>query len=181
VVDRLRALPDSDVLLAEAVARAPVVVGVAGLEEAPEGEPDVAPAGGARAPVRVRGGDPMPRLRRFAGTLRSLPVIDAAARGHGLLNVDPEAGVVRRLPLAAAVGSAVLPTFAVELLRVGQGVPGWGLRVGRRGVEAVDVGPVVLPTQPDGSLRVLSAQVQRSCQKKLCNTAPSTASAVAQR
>jgi serine phosphatase RsbU (regulator of sigma subunit) len=148
VVDRLARLESSDTALGAALRRAPTVVGVAGLE-APEGGP--APLG-RRPPIRVYGGDPAPFVRRFAGVLRSVDEIHGAADGHGLLNPDPGARVVRRVPLVAAVGEALVPAFGIEMLRVASGTPAVSVRVGGRGVESVIVGDLVVPTERDGAV-----------------------------
>ena len=105
LAERLAKLPDNDALLADALQRHAVALGVAGVEQP---DPDSRQAGRA-APYRVHGADPAPHLRQFAGGLRSLDVLDAAARGHGLLSVDPHGGVVRRVPLAATVHGVLTP------------------------------------------------------------------------
>jgi serine phosphatase RsbU (regulator of sigma subunit) len=89
---------------------------------------------------------------RYPGERRSIEEIDRAARGHGLLNAIVEDGVVRRLPAVAQVGDALMPTLGIELLRVAAGEPGFGVHVNSGGVEAVRVGDLVVPTQPDGGV-----------------------------
>lgn len=145
---RLARLPSNDTVLAETLRGIPAVLGVAGFEgdDAPAAPP------GRRTPFRVYGGDPFLFVRRFATLLRSTDEIHGAAAGHGLLYGDPDAGVVRRLPLVAAVGSVLVPTLGIEMLRVAGGESAFAVRVGRRGVEAVAVGDVVVPTQPDGTV-----------------------------
>jgi serine phosphatase RsbU (regulator of sigma subunit) len=105
-------------------------------------------------PFRTIGGDPRPLVRRFDAALHSAEEIDRVAKGHGLLSVDTERGVVRRMPLVAAVGDALVPAFGIEILRVATGEPLLTVRVGASGVEAVAVGNLVVPTEPDGSVRV---------------------------
>jgi serine phosphatase RsbU (regulator of sigma subunit) len=147
-------MPDPDAAFAEVLRGQPVVVGTAGVESARRsGAPD-APL--RRAPVRLIGEDPARFVRRFASTIRSLDLIDSAAAGHGLLSVDPEAGIVRRVPLLAAVGAlndqdpALLPTLALEVLRVAGKSPGFIVRADRHGVETVSVAGRAIPTDPDG-------------------------------
>ena len=89
---------------------------------------------------------------RFPGELRSVAVIDAAAAGHGLVNVDLEGGVVRRMPAVAEVAGLLMPTLAIEMLRVAAGEPAVSVRAGVHGVEAVVVGDLAIPTQPDGGV-----------------------------
>jgi CHASE2 domain-containing sensor protein/serine phosphatase RsbU (regulator of sigma subunit) len=143
---RLQALPDHDALLAGAIESGPVVLGMAGLEEA------VSATVGRTTAFRLRGEDPRPHLRHFAATLRSLPVLDDAAIGHGLLSVDPRGGVVRRVPLIAAVQDTLTPALAIEMLRVGSGAPAVSVTTGPRGVKSVSVADVTVPTDPDGAV-----------------------------
>jgi serine phosphatase RsbU (regulator of sigma subunit)/CHASE2 domain-containing sensor protein len=150
LAQQLARLPSNDEVLAQALGRLPVVLGVAGLE-ADGGRP-----GGAlrRAPLRTIGGDPRAFVSRYEGALRSVEEIDRVARGHGLLNVEPERGVVRRMPLVAGAADAVLPSFGVEMLRVATGAPLLTVRVGASGIEAVGIHDLLVPTESDGSVRV---------------------------
>jgi serine phosphatase RsbU (regulator of sigma subunit) len=138
-------MPRSDTVLAAALRGRPVVLGMAGLESGPG-----SPAGLGLAPVRAFGGDPAPFVRRFAGALRSMDEIDAAAAGRGFISVDPERGVVRRMPLLASLGGTLAPVLGVEMLRVAASAPALAVRVGARGLEALAVGDLVVPTEPDG-------------------------------
>jgi serine phosphatase RsbU (regulator of sigma subunit)/CHASE2 domain-containing sensor protein len=150
LVKRLSSLPSNDVVLAQALSGRPVVLGVAGLGG------DASRKGRAvrQGPVRTIGGDPRLFVPRFERALRSVEEIDRVARGHGLLNVEPERGVVRRMPLVAAAADVVLPGFGVEILRVATGAPVLTVRVGVSGLEAVGIGDLLIPTESDGSVRV---------------------------
>ncbi|HEX6774584.1 MAG TPA: SpoIIE family protein phosphatase, partial [Methylomirabilota bacterium] len=100
--------------------------------------------------LRTFGGDPVRFVRRFPSALGSVEEINVAAAGRGLINVDPERGVVRRVPLIGAVGDTLMPALGLEMLRVAAGVPALAVRVGARGVRAVAVGDLVIPTERDG-------------------------------
>jgi len=149
LAERLARLPRNDDVFADTIRHLPVVLGVAGLDDL---EPTVTVSGSRAPPVRSVGGDPRPFVKRFVAGLRSIDRIDAAAAGHGLLTVNPEAGVVRRIPLLAAVGPTLMSTLGLEMLRVASGTPALSARVGTWGLEAVGVGDVLVPTQPDGSV-----------------------------
>ena len=150
LVQRLTTLPSNDSVLARTLQSSRVVLGIAGLEaEAPGPRHSV-----RRAPFRTVGGDPRPLVRRFDATLHSADEIDRVVKGHGLVSVDPERGVVRRMPLVATVGEALVPAFGIEILRVAAGGPIVTVRTGASGVQAVEVGDLVVPTEPDGSVRV---------------------------
>src|SRR5207302_1377322 len=125
-----------------------VALGIAGLEA---GKPsEVAPL----TPSLQRGSDARAALRHYASTLRSLPEIDTAARGHGLLSADTEAGVVRRVPIVALVGVTPVLPLSLETLRLASGEPLFFVQGGVAGVEAVGIGDLVVPAQSDGRLWV---------------------------
>jgi serine phosphatase RsbU (regulator of sigma subunit)/CHASE2 domain-containing sensor protein len=147
---RLAQLPDNDAVLAESLRRYPVALGIAGVEQAEAG----AAATGRTAPFRVHGPDPSPHLRQFAGTLRSLPQLDAAARGHGLLSVDPRGGVVHRVPLVASVSGVLTPALSIELLRIASDLPAFSIAADGGGVRSIGVGDTVIPANRDGTVWV---------------------------
>jgi len=102
------------------------------------------------SPVRAFGGDPARFVPRFEGGLHSIAPIEAAAAGRALVSVDPERGVLRRMPMLAAVGPTLMPGLALEMLRVAAGAPAISVKVGRGGLEAVGVAGFAIPTEPDG-------------------------------
>ena len=141
LAQQLAKLRPNDEILAESIRRARVVLGVAGVEAAvAKGRP--------RDRAEVRG--PTPPLTRYPGALRSLAPLDHAAAGHGLLNADPERGIVRRAPLAAYAGGEPVLTLALECFRVGDRLRSFNVNWTRSGVTSIDVGPLSVPTQRDG-------------------------------
>ncbi|HEX4985992.1 MAG TPA: CHASE2 domain-containing protein [Burkholderiales bacterium] len=145
---RLAQLPSNDSVLAATLRRSPVALGIAGVEHS---QPGARPRS---APFRVKGSDPAPHLRHFAGTLRSLEMLDAAAPGHGLLSVDPSGGVVRRVPLLASVDGVLTPALSMEVLRLALGLPGFVVAADADRVEGMGVGEVFVPTNADGTVWV---------------------------
>jgi serine phosphatase RsbU (regulator of sigma subunit)/CHASE2 domain-containing sensor protein len=145
---RLARLPRNDAVLAASIKAAPVALGVAGLETG------AVSAATVWTPSLQKGSDARESLRTYASTLRSLPEIDGAARGHGLMSADTEGGVVRRLPMVARVGTdAVLP-LSLETLRVASGEPLFVVHGSAAGIEAVGIGDLTVRTQSDGRLWV---------------------------
>ena len=77
---------------------------------------------------RFRGGaaasapDALPTAQ-YAGVLTSIDEIDRAAAGRGLISVEPEGAIIRRIPLVANVGGTLAPALAIEMLRVALGAP----------------------------------------------------------
>ena len=147
---RLAKLPSNDSILAETLRRYPVALGVAGVEQR---DPDSRQAGRA-APFRIKGEDPKPHLRQFAGGLRSLDELDAAARGHGLLSVDPRGGVVRRVPMTATINGTLTPALSMETLRLASGNAAFLITSDRKGVRGIGVGDLFVPTNSDGTIWV---------------------------
>jgi adenylate cyclase len=143
--DRFASDGSGDAILAQAVSGGKVVLGIAGMPHRQAGGPTRPTA----APF-VWKVPPPPALEDFLGHLQSLPRIDAAAAGHGLLNAL-DTRVVRRIPLVARVSDTYMPALGVEMLRVAAGVP--ALRVGKQadGLLALQLGDLSIPMQADGS------------------------------
>jgi serine phosphatase RsbU (regulator of sigma subunit) len=143
-----RSTADADSVFARALQGRKFVLGIAGLDHL---DPRFRLPPQA-APVRQSSPRSLP-LRRFEGHLQSRPEIDRAAAGRALLSVDTTDRIIRSVPLLARVGDVVVPTLAVEMLRVAADVPVLGIE--DRGGEhvALVLGDVVIPMQSDGTLR----------------------------
>lgn len=148
LVEPDRSASGADAALAEAIRGEKVVLGVAGLEYRDRRFASPPPA----APMRQSGARELP-LRRFQGHLQSRPEIDAAAAGRGLVSVDSPDRVIRKVPMLARIGDALVPALAVEMVRVATGSP--TLELEDRGGEEVilRVADAQLPLQSDGSVR----------------------------
>jgi serine phosphatase RsbU (regulator of sigma subunit) len=153
-VDLLFTEPDrssagADATLADAIHDRKVVLGVAGLEFRDRRFPFPPQA----APTKITSRRDLPLLR-FDGHLQSRPEINRAAAGRGLLSAESVDRVIRRVPAVARVGQVVVPSLAVEMVRVATGSAGF--HIDDRGGEdvALVVGDVAIPVQSDGSLRV---------------------------
>jgi serine phosphatase RsbU (regulator of sigma subunit)/CHASE2 domain-containing sensor protein len=148
LAERLARLPRHDATLAASIRAAPIVLGIAGLEAGNVSE--TAPM----TPSLQKNSGTLGTLRRYATALRSLPEIDGAAKGHGLLSADTEAGVIRRVPMVALVGATPVLPLSLETLRLASGEALFAVRGGSGGVEAVSIGNLSVPTQPDGRVWV---------------------------
>ncbi len=147
LADALSQLPSHDARLAQALQSAPTVLGAAGFNF----ETLSTSAGMRTVPVKSVGGDALPHLRRFPFVLASLPLLQAAAHGQALVSIDEDT-VVRRIPMVAAVGDVVVPSLAMEMLRVATGSPAIDIHVDSHGVRAVGVADLVVPTQAGGDI-----------------------------
>ena len=146
----LAELPDHDVLFADAIARHAVVLGQPALHNVAAG---FGTANSGAGTVAELGGDPRPFLQHYAGLVRNLPVLEAAAGGIGTVTIALEQdGVARRVPLALVVEERILPALAIEALRLRAGEPSLVIRSGPRGVVSVNAGGHVVPTDREGRL-----------------------------
>jgi adenylate cyclase len=111
------AVPDNDKVLADAMARFRVVLGF-GFDLKGDAKPPKALYG-----VAFAGDDPSLFLPVQRGTVKSVPVLEAAAKGNGGVNTDIESVVIRRVPLLFRVAGAngLFPSLSIEALRVAQG------------------------------------------------------------
>ncbi len=153
-VDPVTPVVDTDAVLADAIARAPVVIGFAMIDEQND----------ARPPLKAEiladpSADPGIRAAGFAGAIVPLPGLGAAAAGIGALNVGlTGSGVVRGVPIVLALNNEVFPSFIAEVLRVAQ-------RADRMTVETGDpmspahvaIGALSIPIGADGQLRLYFA------------------------
>lgn len=113
----LQRLPDHDQALAQAMRALPVVTGFATTEQPNERRP------ASKAGYAFAGTNPVEILRRFQGSVTSLPLFEEAAQGVGSLSLgqDSASGVVRQVPLLFSDGRRLHPGLALEALRVAQG------------------------------------------------------------
>ena len=137
-----------DDLLAQTLARHPVVVGAAGSDVASP----TASAGLRTWPVVTHGSDLVGRVRQYPYVLSSLPSFQGAASGQGLMNAELDRGVVRRVGLVSAIGTTIVPTLSLELLRVATRAMPIEVHADLRGATEVRVGDLRIPTQPSGEV-----------------------------
>jgi serine phosphatase RsbU (regulator of sigma subunit)/CHASE2 domain-containing sensor protein len=140
-----------DQQLVEALGSGPTAIGVLGSQD-----PVIGGGAGTFAPMVYHGQTgPLADLVSFTGELRSVPAIDQAAAGHGLMSNDPDAdGVFRHLRLLSTVAGSPAPDLSLEVYRLAARAPYLSLYTtpGGRGLRGIGVGPSTFPTARDGSL-----------------------------
>jgi adenylate cyclase len=151
-------LPSNDTVLATAVAKAPVVMGLSADRAITRQLPD------ARAPFATAGDDPKLFVPSFEGGVGPLPALAEAATGLGAVNWLPETDqVIRRVPLLISAGGKLYPSLSLETIRVTQdpsatilvrssgasGILSFGEQTG---IDSIRVGEVILPTDAQGEL-----------------------------
>jgi len=147
ITDALAQLPPSDRDLAQAMAAVPTVLAIApSREEMAQSSNPI-----HSAPIRQAGDDPTPFLKSYKSIVQSQPELRAAALAAGEIAVEPDAdGVVRRLALAVAFRQTIVPSFALEVVRVGGGEQAIVIDTGAFGIEDVRIGGTTIPTDRRG-------------------------------
>ncbi|HEY8567528.1 MAG TPA: adenylate/guanylate cyclase domain-containing protein [Beijerinckiaceae bacterium] len=146
-----------DQALAGAIGRGRVVLGLALSNRG--GAPDVKPG------FATAGDDARDYAPRFVGALQPLPILRDAASGLGAMNWTPDRDlVVREVPTLLAVDAKLVPSFAIEALRVAQGASTLVVKssnasgetaLGRQtGITSVKVGDLTVPTSGNGTVRI---------------------------
>lgn len=148
----------NDAVFARAMAAAPVVLGTAATQS---GAPSPFEA---KAGFVVAGDAPDEFLPTFGHLVLPLPALRQAAAGLGVTNWLPDRDqVVRRVPLLVRAGETILPSLAMESLRLAQGASSYTLRASnasgasafgtKTGLNAVKIGAIEAATGDDGSIR----------------------------
>ena len=146
-------LPDYDQRFAEAIASGPVVLSMALVGSEGHGVPT------PKAGIALLGTDPTGSVSQFPGAITSLPKLEEAAKGVGNFSITGEDGeTVRRVPLIARYGDQIVPSLALEALRVAQGADTIGVRRDSDASAAsslrIKVGNVIVPADADAGMRM---------------------------
>lgn len=147
----LSRLPSNDEILAQTLREIPSVAARAALIG---GKPDK-DSTSDQTPVMILGDTPVHRVTAYSGHLANISSIENAAFGCGYLNdTRDDDGVVRTMPLVISVDGNLAPSLSVELLRVAAGANWYSVIGGADGVEALQVGNRIIPTDPTGQIRL---------------------------
>ncbi|MEO6580792.1 MAG: adenylate/guanylate cyclase domain-containing protein [Sphingomicrobium sp.] len=150
----LSRLPDNDVVLAHSFARAPVVTGFFLTHDA-YGRTVQPKAGFA-----LSGNEPTD-LADFTDAISPLPMLGRAASGNGFVSIGTDSdAIVRRAPLIARNGNAIVPSLSLDALRVAQGAGSVTIKTGDGSGEiggggemvSLKVGQFEVPTTRSGDL-----------------------------
>jgi len=145
--------PDNDRTFAAAISKGGVTLGF-GLIATPTAR-SVRP----KASFAIIGGDPASNIPQFAGTVLNIPVLEDAAAGLGSISIVAGTDeIVRRVPLVELSTGQVVPSLALEALRVAGGEPTVRLRLNRAGADGgiesmtLALGDVEIPLDREGAL-----------------------------
>jgi serine phosphatase RsbU (regulator of sigma subunit)/CHASE2 domain-containing sensor protein len=147
-IDALARMPRYDDMLARTLARHPVVLAVEGLDtQAQSTALDLRTRRIAFPGERIA-----PSARIYPYSRASLPQLQAAASGQGLVSADLERGLLRRIPLVATIGETPVAAFALELIRVAMGARAVVADGDDEVIRALHVGDLLIPTLADGRI-----------------------------
>lgn len=149
--------PSGDQIFAQALTQAPATLGVTLTDSV------VAPLP-AKSGIVIAGDDPAPFLVAFAGVVGPERRLADAAQGLGATNWLPDRDqIVRRVPLMTRAGDVLMPSLALEALRVAQGEQAIVVRSSnasgqtafgkQTGVNAIKVGAFEIETGPSAEVR----------------------------
>ncbi len=157
-IDSLKHAVSNDHLLADSLAQAPSVLGVAGLDY-----PTPLTQNGLPIPKIISDNHTSePLLRRYTNLLPSLPELQLAAHGQGLLSAELELGVLRKATMLASVNNTTIPNFGLEIIRVAKRATQIHLQTDSIGVQAVSIGDVYIPLQSNGESWLYFDRLNRS-------------------
>ncbi|HWK45264.1 MAG TPA: adenylate/guanylate cyclase domain-containing protein [Stellaceae bacterium] len=168
VLSMIYDLPDGDQLLAKSIGGVPTVTAMAFTDRTSSLRLPHLPG------TVVVGPNDLHTIPTFPGTLTNLSIIDQSAAGTGASTLSPDSdGVLRSIPLLFRFGSQLVPGLTAETLRVLLGDHALRARTvgdindpGTIGVESLRFGTaqagVTIPTDPDGSIRVVFRPSDRS-------------------
>jgi serine phosphatase RsbU (regulator of sigma subunit) len=90
-------------------------------------------------------------LKSYKSLVQSQPDLRAVAQAAGEIAVEPDPdGIVRRLALAVAYQQTIVPSFALEVLRVAGGERSIVIDTGALGIEDFRIGGTTIPTDRRG-------------------------------
>ena len=150
--DTLVGLPSNDDVFARVIKESGrIVLGQSTTSRAIVGE---ATRKSVKASIGVRaakGVDPNAFIYDFAGLVRNLPELEAAAAGIGVFTFKPSIdGVVRQVPLVMRVGQQYYPALSIELLRVATGQKTIMVKADRAGISSLVMKGFEIPTTQNG-------------------------------
>ena len=152
VVTALQGLLSNDAVLAGSLASAPTVLAFVGTAEASRTPLRASPI--LVEAKRAAGDAAGMAVVHHAGALTSIDELNRQASGWGLISVDATRGIVRRIPLVASVQGTLVPTLAVEMLRVAYHAPVIRLTAAGGSLTGLSVGATRVPTEKDGAVRI---------------------------
>jgi adenylate cyclase len=154
--EEVEKLPTNDRVFAEAIGKAPIVLGFIA-SPAATSLPEV------KAGFAHGGDDPRLFAPRYPGAAVSLKELQDAAQGGGSLNWIPEHDqIIRSMPMVITIGDTLFPSFAADMLRLAQGASTYMVKSSgasgehafgeKTGIVSLRVGDFEIPTEAHGQM-----------------------------
>jgi adenylate cyclase len=149
----------NDAAFARTISEQPTVLGIALADDVQPGKPEV------KSGFAMAGDDAKIFVQRFKGSVEPIEMLAKPAAGLAAMNWVPDRDlVIRRVPLLFVAGDQLVPSLALDALRVAQGAStiivkssnasGEEAYGAKTGVNAIKVGNVEIKTDGDGAIRV---------------------------
>lgn len=148
VAERLKVLPSNDQRFSDAIAASRVVLARSGrVDSVHQPFPDIP----LPSSFAMLGPETENSLETSPGLVRNVPELESAAAGLGLVSSRPDIdGVTRRIPLVSKAGGMLMPSLALEMLRVATGESTILIRGDEAGANSVVLAGMEFPTDADG-------------------------------
>jgi adenylate cyclase len=158
----LKNLPTHEAILASALKRSPSILGVAAFDHAAQTTTDklITKSILMKRLDEQSTKDGLRHTQQFERVLASLPELQSAAQGQALLSVPLDNGVVRRIPLVMRLGETVVPSLALEMLRVATDTSAIEVFTDARGLREVQVADLRISTQEDAEIWLHAAPIK---------------------
>lgn len=108
-----------------------------------------------------QGDDPRKFLQKYTGIQSNIKKLDASAKGIGSMSIGNNDSIIRKLPLFENINGSLVPSLALETLRVAIGASTFQIKSSNAsgetafgeetGINHIKLGNLIIPTNPDGS------------------------------
>ena len=155
VKDQLANLPSFDDEFASEISESRVVLGISVSPES-EGANNL---GLERIPsFAMLGQDPKKFLKNYPALIGNIDKLDEAAAGRGMISLDQDFdGIVRRIPLANQINGKIIPSLALDMLRVATG-RNVIIQTNENGIIGFKIAGTLIPTDTRGRVWVKYAE-----------------------
>ena len=151
IKEQLNMLPSFDGIFSKAISESKVVLGIS-VSPKSEGANNL---GLNRIPsFALLGQDPRSFLKTYPALIGNIDKLDEAAAGRGMVSLDQDFdGIVRRIPLANKVRDQIIPSLALDMLRVATG-RNVVILANENGIIGFKVAGTLVPTDTQGRIWV---------------------------
>ncbi|MEX0582614.1 MAG: adenylate/guanylate cyclase domain-containing protein [Sneathiella sp.] len=151
VKKQLSSLPSFDDEFANEISESRVVLGIS-VSPASDGANNL---GLDRIPsFAMLGQDPKKFLKNYPALIGNIDKLDEAAAGRGMISLDQDFdGIVRRIPLANQINGKIIPSLALDMLRVATG-RNVIIQTNENGIVGFKVAGTLIPTDTRGRVWV---------------------------